>query len=159
MSAAIDAALRWAPTPKADEGALSDSVFLGLSVKYVARFIFRDFLAQSVTKKDLASVLQNRGITQMAKNECLVLARKRQNSATAVRLMQFKKTKTGNVTMVMCLIYLYHCHPWRSVHCFLATLPLTNETSCLYTYQPLSARIAAIFVRGRALYFAISGRP
>jgi len=64
VSAAIDAAL--GAEAKGD-GALSDSEILDLSVKYhnsryadVARFSFRDFLSQSVTKKDLASVLQNR---------------------------------------------------------------------------------------------------
>jgi len=65
VSAAIDAAL--GADANADSGALSDSEILDLSVKYhnsrhadVARFSFRDFLNQSVLKKDLASVLLNR---------------------------------------------------------------------------------------------------
>ena len=65
VSAAIDAAL--GADAKADSGGLSDSEVLDLSVKFhnpgyanVPRFSFRDFLAQSVAKKDLASVLQNR---------------------------------------------------------------------------------------------------
>ena len=74
MSAAIGAAL--AADAKADADALIDSVFVEL-FKYVARFSFRDFLAQSVATKDLVAVLQNRGVAQMAENKRSVLARQR----------------------------------------------------------------------------------
>ena len=68
---------------KEKKRSLSDSVFLSLSVKSVTLFSFRDFLAQSMVKNDMVSVLQNRGIAQMAKNEWSVLARERQNAETA----------------------------------------------------------------------------